>query len=137
MASTVGFRVIVSNLHTVVVQNDIIVSIFLNVLKVDAMILCWEYRFLIRYYRLAHLTKIPVLVCEFAMIKRVHIQCISYQELFGAIGPIKRARLLKEGVAEVVYLNKEDVQKAIQKYNNRELDGKDVSGMARRHFFLQ
>lgn len=68
LASTVGFRVIVSNLHTVVVQNDII-------------------------------------------------------ELFGAIGPIKRARLLKEGVAEVVYLNKEDVQKAIQKYNNRELDG--------------
>lgn len=62
---------------------------------------------------------------------------ISYQELFGAIGPIKRARLLKEGVAEVVYLNKEDVQKAIQKYNNRELDGKDVIGMARRHFFLQ
>lgn len=44
---------------------------------------------------------------------------------------------MKEGVAEVVYLNKEDVQKAIQKYNNRELDGKDVSGMARRHFFLQ
>lgn len=68
LASTVGFRVIVSNLHSVVVQNDII-------------------------------------------------------ELFGAIGPIKRARLLKEGVAEVVYLNKEDVQKAIQKYNNRELDG--------------
>lgn len=68
MASTVGFRVIVSNLHTVVVQNDIIVSIFLkNVLKVDAMILCWEYRFLIRYDRLAPLTKIPVLVCEFAV----------------------------------------------------------------------
>lgn len=69
MASTVGFRVIVSNLHTVVVQNDIIVSIFftVNVLKVDAMILCWEYRFLIRYDRLAHLTKIPVLVCEFAV----------------------------------------------------------------------
>lgn len=69
MASTVGFRVIVSNLHTVVVQNDIIVSIFfLNVLKVDAMILCWEYRFLIRYDRLAHLIiKIPLLVCEFAV----------------------------------------------------------------------
>ncbi|XP_062620006.1 uncharacterized protein LOC134281586 [Saccostrea cucullata] len=63
-----GYRVIVSNLHTIVVQNDII-------------------------------------------------------ELFGAIGPIKRARLLKAGVAEVVYLNKEDVQKAIQKYHNRELDG--------------
>ena len=34
---------------------------------------------------------------------------------------------MKSGTAEVVYLNKEDVQKAIQKYNNRELDGKNLS----------
>ncbi|XP_048762160.2 polymerase delta-interacting protein 3-like isoform X2 [Ostrea edulis] len=68
LESTDGYRVIVSNLHSIVVQNDII-------------------------------------------------------ELFGAIGPIKRARLLKAGIAEVVYLNKDDVQKAIQKYHNRELDG--------------
>ncbi|KAK3091482.1 hypothetical protein FSP39_020156 [Pinctada imbricata] len=66
--SPLGFRVIISNLHTVVSQDDII-------------------------------------------------------ELFGAVGPMKRARLVKAGVAEVVYTQKGDAQKAIQKYHNRELDG--------------
>ena len=45
------------------------------------------------------------------------------QELFGAIGALKKAKLIKQGVAEVVYLNKDDAQKAVVKYNNRELDG--------------
>ena len=45
------------------------------------------------------------------------------QELFGAVGAMKRARLIKEGVAEVVYVQKDDATKAIQKYHNRELDG--------------
>ncbi|XP_041362250.1 uncharacterized protein LOC121378238 [Gigantopelta aegis] len=44
-------------------------------------------------------------------------------ELFGAIGALKKAKLIKQGVAEVVYLNKDDAQKAVVKYNNRELDG--------------
>ena len=36
---------------------------------------------------------------------------------------MRRARLIKTGVAEVVYLQKEHPQEAIQKYHNRELDG--------------
>ncbi|CAC5409258.1 POLDIP3 [Mytilus coruscus] len=44
-------------------------------------------------------------------------------ELFGAVGAMKRARLVKEGIGEVMYVQKEDAAKAIQKYHNRELDG--------------
>ncbi|XP_063445567.1 uncharacterized protein LOC134725568 isoform X2 [Mytilus trossulus] len=44
-------------------------------------------------------------------------------ELFGAVGAMKRARLIKEGIGEVMYVQKEDATKAIQKYHNRELDG--------------
>lgn len=36
---------------------------------------------------------------------------------------MKRARLIKEGIGEVMYVQKEDATKAIQKYHNRELDG--------------
>lgn len=32
---------------------------------------------------------------------------------------------MREGAAEVVYLQKEDAMKAIQKYHNRELDGRE------------
>ncbi|KAK3598753.1 hypothetical protein CHS0354_028808 [Potamilus streckersoni] len=44
-------------------------------------------------------------------------------ELFGAIGAMKRARLVKPGMAEIVYVKKEDSLNAVQKYHNRELDG--------------
>ncbi|OWF46498.1 uncharacterized protein LOC110455666 [Mizuhopecten yessoensis] len=47
-------------------------------------------------------------------------------ELFGAIGPMKRARLVKPGTAEVVYVQREDALKAAQKYHNRELDGQSM-----------
>lgn len=39
-------------------------------------------------------------------------------------GALKRARLVKVGVAEVVFVRKEDAVSAYRKYNNRCLDGK-------------
>ncbi|XP_067671492.1 uncharacterized protein [Haliotis asinina] len=44
-------------------------------------------------------------------------------ELFGAIGALRKAKLIKQGTAEVVYVKKDDSVKAVQKYHNRELDG--------------
>ncbi len=48
------------------------------------------------------------------------------KELFSDIGPIKRARLLNNGIAEVVYVKLEDARKAISKYNKNELDGQQM-----------
>lgn len=39
-------------------------------------------------------------------------------------GALKRARLAKVGVAEVVFVRKEDAVSAYRKYNNRCLDGR-------------
>ncbi|CAG5133063.1 unnamed protein product [Candidula unifasciata] len=47
-------------------------------------------------------------------------------ELFGAVGPLKKAKLLKPGTAEVVYVSKEDAFSAVQKYHSRELDGQPM-----------
>lgn len=49
--------------------------------------------------------------------------CICPQELFCVCGALKRARLVKVGVAEVVFVRKEDAVSAYRKYNNRCLDG--------------
>lgn len=38
-------------------------------------------------------------------------------------GALKRARLVRVGVAEVVFVRKEDAVSAYRKYNNRCLDG--------------
>lgn len=35
-------------------------------------------------------------------------------ELFGDIGPLKRAKITKPGTAEVVYVNKADATKAVK-----------------------
>uniref|UniRef100_A0A3Q2QDL0 DNA polymerase delta interacting protein 3 n=1 Tax=Fundulus heteroclitus TaxID=8078 RepID=A0A3Q2QDL0_FUNHE len=43
-------------------------------------------------------------------------------ELFCVCGALKRARLVKVGVAEVVFVRKEDAVSAYRKYNNRCLD---------------
>ena len=48
---------------------------------------------------------------------------IRSQELFCVCGALKRARLAKVGVAEVVFVRKEDAVSAYRKYNNRCLDG--------------
>ena len=47
-----------------------------------------------------------------------------WQELFGAIGPLKRANLLTKGQAEVAFIHREHAVMALKKYHNRELDGK-------------
>lgn len=47
-------------------------------------------------------------------------------ELFGAVGPLKKAKLLKSGTAEVVYVSKKDAMSAVQKYHSRELDGQPM-----------
>lgn len=44
-------------------------------------------------------------------------------ELFSDIGPIKRARFLDKGVAEVVYVKLDHAKEAIYKYDRSELDG--------------
>lgn len=47
-------------------------------------------------------------------------------ELFCVCGALKRARLVKVGVAEVVFVRKEDAVNAYRKYNNRCLDGQPM-----------
>lgn len=48
----------------------------------------------------------------------------ALQELFCVCGALKRARLVHPGVAEVVFVKKDDAITAYKKYNNRCLDGK-------------
>ncbi|KAL8587430.1 hypothetical protein ACOMHN_062163 [Nucella lapillus] len=47
-------------------------------------------------------------------------------ELFGAIGPLKRANILSKGQAEVAYIHREHAVLALKKYHNRELDGQPM-----------
>lgn len=47
-------------------------------------------------------------------------------ELFSDIGPIKRARFIDKGLAEVVYVRIEHAKEAIQKYDLKELDGRQM-----------
>lgn len=70
-SSVSGYRVLVTNLHPIVTQDDII-------------------------------------------------------ELFGAVGALKKAHLLKPGCAEVVYISYNDAVAAVNKYHNRELDGQPM-----------
>ncbi|XP_076459276.1 uncharacterized protein LOC143292662 [Babylonia areolata] len=66
-----GYRILVSNLHSTVTQDDII-------------------------------------------------------ELFGVLGPLKRANLLTKGQAEVAFIHKEHAVQALKTYHNRELDGQPM-----------
>lgn len=47
-------------------------------------------------------------------------------ELFSDIGPIKRARFIDKGLAEVVYVRVEHAKEAIHKYDLKELDGRQM-----------
>ena len=47
-------------------------------------------------------------------------------ELFGDIGALKRVRMSNPGQAEVIFCNKEDAERAIDVYHNRQLDGKPM-----------
>jgi len=51
----------------------------------------------------------------------------TVQELFGDIGPLKNARLVKPGVADVIFVNVEDALAAVKTYHMRLLDGKYCS----------
>ena len=45
------------------------------------------------------------------------------KELFSDIGPIKRAKFVDKGLAEVTYIKLEHAKEAIAKYDRNELDG--------------
>jgi len=47
-------------------------------------------------------------------------------ELFGDVGPLRRVKMLGPGSAEIVFLNKEDADRAIEVYHNRQLDGQPM-----------
>lgn len=47
-------------------------------------------------------------------------------ELFGDIGALKKTRVTTPGTAEVIFINREDANKAIEVYHNRQLDGKPM-----------
>eukprot|EP00794_Sanderia_malayensis_P008864 gene8864-9813_t len=47
-------------------------------------------------------------------------------ELFGAVGPLRAARMIQSGVAEVVYHVSNDAMLAHRKYNGRNLDGQPM-----------
>ncbi|EDO40433.1 predicted protein [Nematostella vectensis] len=48
------------------------------------------------------------------------------EELFGAIGVLKSCKMLRAGMAEVVYTTKEDAVTAYARYHNRNLDGQPM-----------
>nr|XP_006819007.1 PREDICTED: polymerase delta-interacting protein 3-like [Saccoglossus kowalevskii] len=48
------------------------------------------------------------------------------EELFGAVGALKKTRLLRPGSAEVVFVKREDAMSAFKTYHNRELDGQPM-----------
>ncbi|XP_050716708.1 uncharacterized protein LOC126998750 isoform X1 [Eriocheir sinensis] len=55
--------------------------------------------------------------------------CVSVEdmeELFGTIGTIISARMVREGVAEAIFLNEEDAHKSVEVFNNRQLDGQPM-----------
>uniref|UniRef100_H2YAM5 RRM domain-containing protein n=1 Tax=Ciona savignyi TaxID=51511 RepID=H2YAM5_CIOSA len=47
-------------------------------------------------------------------------------ELFSVLGPVRRARLIGPGKAEVVFVRRDDAILAYQKYNDRDLDGQPM-----------
>ena len=47
-------------------------------------------------------------------------------ELFSVVGPVRRARMVGLGKAEIVFIKREDAVIAYQKYNNRDLDGQPM-----------
>ncbi len=46
------------------------------------------------------------------------------RELFGDVGYLKSSRLVDQGTAEIVFVNKDDALRAVEIYHNRQLDGK-------------
>lgn len=48
------------------------------------------------------------------------------KELFEDIGELYEARLVRPGVAEVIYNTIKDAEKAVETYHNRQLDGQPM-----------
>ena len=44
-------------------------------------------------------------------------------ELFSVAGRLRKARMMRQGTAEVVYSTRDEAVSAVRKYHNRELDG--------------
>jgi len=61
-------------------------------------------------------------VGKYSLVTPVLMQTV--QELFGDIGPLKNARLIKPGVADIIFVNMEDALAAVKTYHMRLLDGK-------------
>lgn len=54
------------------------------------------------------------------------ISCFVIQELFEDVGPLLDARLVRTGVAEVIFEKLKDAQTAVDTYHNRQLDGQPM-----------
>lgn len=91
-----------NNLHPRVTEEDIVVSKFSHLQII-------EFEGLWKYAGGSHGDS--------------HSSSLYLQELFCVCGALKRARLVRVGVAEVVFVRKEDAVSAYRKYNNRCLDG--------------
>uniref|UniRef100_A0A182SGK0 RRM domain-containing protein n=1 Tax=Anopheles maculatus TaxID=74869 RepID=A0A182SGK0_9DIPT len=52
---------------------------------------------------------------------------IDIKELFEDIGDLLESRLVRPGVAEVIYRNLEDAEKAVEAYHKRQLDGQPMN----------
>lgn len=53
--------------------------------------------------------------------------CLIFrQELFEDIGQLLEARLVKAGVAEVIFSEMKDAEAAVETYHNRQLDGQPM-----------
>ncbi|XP_053663429.1 uncharacterized protein LOC128712558 [Anopheles marshallii] len=52
---------------------------------------------------------------------------IDIKELFEDIGDLLESRLVRPGVAEVIYRNLKDAEKAVDAYHNRQLDGQPMN----------
>ncbi|XP_063961782.1 polymerase delta-interacting protein 3-like [Lytechinus pictus] len=57
---------------------------------------------------------------------QISVTVDDIKELFGAIGELNKTRMVRPGLAEVVYVSRTDALQAISTYHNRELDGKPM-----------
>ncbi|XP_052900663.1 uncharacterized protein LOC128307003 [Anopheles moucheti] len=56
-----------------------------------------------------------------------NVSQIDIKELFEDIGDLLESRLVRPGVAEVIYRNLRDAEKAVDAYHNRQLDGQPMN----------
>uniref|UniRef100_A0A182J512 Uncharacterized protein n=1 Tax=Anopheles atroparvus TaxID=41427 RepID=A0A182J512_ANOAO len=63
------------------------------------------------------------------VVSNLHAKVVheDIEELFADIGDLMEARLVRPGVAEVIYRNLGDAEKAVDAYHNRQLDGQPMN----------